>query len=397
MSGNAARALLSALLQEPWLEATASELTAQSTHLGELLQRAMQVDRAAATALLDALWSRAKSDVGWNEPVWREVFVVASVCAAVAAVEHESRDGTVALRRLDEAFIMGGPAEILQPFVDLVEPLVLQGHDFVVEGASATPEVPKFPTIIVALPRLQDPTPSQFSDFFRADRPCCMTGEGIASGWPALQDWKDWGWWTRRYGHRHVPLEVGAFNDPSWHEEVASISDFVRRVQGSEIVYLAQHTLFDQLPDLREHFREPDVVRGRVTRTNAWIGSANTVTPLHFDSYDGILTQVVGYKHVRLFPPSDTRYLYPTNTPWTAQRRWPTAENEVADGTTGSEPRGTISLVDIAAPDARRFPLFEKAGCVEVVLAPGDAVYIPSGWWHWVRALTQSISISFVL
>jgi hypothetical protein len=99
MSGNdvvsdleTARALLSALLQEPWLEATASELTAQSTHLGELLQRAMQVDRAAATALLDALWSRAKSDVGWNEPVWREVFVIASVCAAVSAVEHEPRD-----------------------------------------------------------------------------------------------------------------------------------------------------------------------------------------------------------------------------------------------------------------------------------------------------------------
>lgn len=405
-----ARDLLHALANEPWLAATISELSTHSSRLSSLLQQSFSDDSiealAAASALLDTLWSRAKTEVGWGQPVWREAFVVASVCAAVAGSNQVLvGDAKLALRRLDEAFIMGGPAEILQPFVDKIEPLVVSTEadtcgDNKEVGGAATVLAPKLPPFVHAVPRLQDPTASQFSEFFRADLPCCIAGADIADNWPALRIWHNWGWWTQRYGHRHVPLEVGAFNDPAWHEEVASMADFVDRLcAGVEIVYLAQHTLFDQLPDLKGHFSEPTVVRGRVTRINAWIGSANTVTPCHFDSYDGVLCQVVGYKHVRLFPPNDSKFLYPTSTSWTAQRRWPANASETTTAMNGrrTEPHGTISLVDVAAPDMLRFPLFDRATCSEVLLGPGDALFIPAGWWHWVRAVDRSISVSFVL
>jgi hypothetical protein len=160
-----------------------------------------------------------------------------------------------------------------------------------------------------------------------------------------------------------------------------------------------------------------------------------------------LLTQAVGFKYVRLYPPSNTPFLYRSNAPWESQRRWPSADTE-ADAPAGSAPQGTISLVDVENPDLARFPLFEQAQYMETVLVrrrlrarlrtppppplpqqlswcrraattaerlrtaaapasaaaltrraaqgPGDALYIPAGCWHFVKSLSVSASISFV-
>ena len=43
-----------------------------------------------------------------------------------------------------------------------------------------------------------------------------------------------------------------------------------------------------------------------------------------------------------------------------------------------------------------RWPQFAKVeGCCEAVLGPGDALYVPKGWWHYVRSLSPSFSVSF--
>jgi lysine-specific demethylase 8 len=133
----------------------------------------------------------------------------------------------------------------------------------------------------------------------------------------------------------------------------------------------------------------------------------------------GLLTQAVGFKYVRLYAASNTPLLYRSTAPWESQRRWPTAETE-AHAPAGAAPQGTISLVDVEAPDLQRFPLFEQARFVETVLVrlggvrgssacmqaahsrrvraqgPGDALFIPAGVWHFVKSLSTSASISFV-
>lgn len=43
-----------------------------------------------------------------------------------------------------------------------------------------------------------------------------------------------------------------------------------------------------------------------------------------------------------------------------------------------------------------KFPLFHKeTGYVECVLRASEAVFIPRGWWHYVRGLEVSFSVSF--
>lgn len=43
----------------------------------------------------------------------------------------------------------------------------------------------------------------------------------------------------------------------------------------------------------------------------------------------------------------------------------------------------------------RRFPLFADAPFVDCILGEGDCLYIPVGWWHYVRSLSVSFSVSF--
>ena len=145
------------------------------------------------------------------------------------------------------------------------------------------------------------------------------------------------------------------------------------------IGYLAQHPLFEQLPNLRRDFSVPPCCSvGSLQHVNAWLGPAGTVTPLHFDSYDNVLTQACGYKRVRLYPASQTPNLYVK-----------------AAGGDGLDAQGNVSAVDIEAPDLARFPDFAKAEGCEAVIGPGDGLFIPAGCWHHVRSLSTAFSVSF--
>ena len=54
------------------------------------------------------------------------------------------------------------------------------------------------------------------------------------------------------------------------------------------------------------------------------------------------------------------------------------------------------SQLDLDAPDAaRRSPALAAAPFLDCALAPGDALYIPPGWWHYVKSTSRSFSVSW--
>jgi hypothetical protein len=101
-----------------------------------------------------------------------------------------------------------------------------------------------------------------------------------------------------------------------------------------------------------------------------WLGPAGTVTPLHCDYDDNLFAQVWGTKRIFLAPPHHDAFLYPKEA------------NAILSG----------SPFDPEAPDYDRFPLARQASLVECIVAPGDMLYVPAGWYHQVRALTFSLS-----
>lgn len=108
------------------------------------------------------------------------------------------------------------------------------------------------------------------------------------------------------------------------------------------------------------------------TDINAWFGPKGTVSPLHFDPKHNLLCQVVGAKKIIMYPESDGRFLYPR-------------EGMLKN----------TSQVDVESPDLSTYPEFGRAVPRECLLNPGEMLYIPPKYWHHVRALDNSFSVSF--
>ena len=88
---------------------------------------------------------------------------------------------------------------------------------------------------------------------------------------------------------------------------------------------------------------------------------------------------------MRLYAPAETPRLYV---------RGAGGEGTGKDGG-GLCAQGNVSEVDVEAPDLSRHPLFAEAAYEEVVLRPGEMLFIPARTWHYVRGLSTSWSISF--
>lgn len=104
--------------------------------------------------------------------------------------------------------------------------------------------------------------------------------------------------------------------------------------------------------------------------TSLWIGNQSRIAA-HYDFPTNVACNVVGKRRFTLFPPEQISNLY-------------VGPIEFAPG--GQE----ISLVDFANPDFERFPKFKDAidSAFVAELDAGDALILPSMWWHHVEALT---------
>jgi hypothetical protein len=144
-------------------------------------------------------------------------------------------------------------------------------------------------------------------------------------------------------------------------------------------LYLAQHDLLQdpKWEPIVKRITPPPIpnLAARIYLVHTWLGPAGTLTPLHTDPYDNLLTQVAGSKTVALVPPG-----YDTDV-----ARY-----------TGADPRPLHNTSRLAVTNPRELPAQLPGVPVRVVeVAPGDALYIPRGWFHVVRADTASLSINF--
>jgi hypothetical protein len=162
--------------------------------------------------------------------------------------------------------------------------------------------------------------------------------------------------------------DISGFNFQAVPARLDKVLDEIRGQSHAENpagVYMGSTSVDAVLPGFRS---ENDIeLEGFDPLVFIWMGNRSRIAA-HYDLPDNIACCAAGRRRFTLFPPGEIANLYPGPIDFT--------------------PAGqTISMVDFDAPDFDRFPRFRKAleQAQLAELEPGDAVYIPSMWWHHVE------------
>jgi len=217
--------------------------------------------------------------------------------------------------------------------------------------------------------------------YVRGCRPLVITD--LARDWPAMQRWS-FAEFKRRYGAMTVQVQAGRDSDADYEinkvnlRRETNFAAFLDRVATSGVTndeYLTANNELLRRPEfvglLDEVGPLPDYCNASALQRSAslWIGPAGTRTPLHHDTLMLLHTQIVGRKRWRFVSPLSARWLY--------------------------NAFDVYSPVDFEALDLQRFPDAAKVKVLDVVVEPGETIFLPLAWWHQVSSLDRCISLSF--
>ena len=112
----------------------------------------------------------------------------------------------------------------------------------------------------------------------------------------------------------------------------------------------------------------PLAIVPQVARARLWLSNQSRVAA-HYDVARNVACVVAGTRRVTMFPPEQVGNLY--MGPFEHTMAGP-----------------TVSMVDFHAPDYDRYPRFRQAqaAAMTATLEPGDAIYIPTLWWHHIES-----------
>jgi hypothetical protein len=217
-------------------------------------------------------------------------------------------------------------------------------------------------------------------DYYTTNRPVII--QGAMDNWAALKKWNP-DWLKQQFGNRMVEVQTNRNADCFYeinmehHRERMLLSDYVTMITGNEPtndVYMtasngsinsqALNKLWEDIDMLPEYLDSSSERKGFL-----WFGPAGTITPLHHDLTNNFMAQVYGRKLIKLILSYNMPYVY----------------NHLH----------CYSEIDLGNIDYVRYPLLKKANIIELILEPGEILFLPVGCWHYVQGLDISITMSF--
>jgi hypothetical protein len=203
---------------------------------------------------------------------------------------------------------------------------------------------------------------------------CPVLIPGLLTGKPILDRWTPASL-ADRFGDVEVNMTIArdqtadyaqSFRRPSVPITVRALVERMAREPDGGFYLVAQnHAMKGPLGAMLDDLELPDgyLDAPKAERCSLWMGPANTLTTLHHDRTDILFLQVHGDKQWRLIAPTERALL--------------------------DRVQGVATLLD---PE-------DLANVVvkDVTVHAGDALLVPLGWWHQVRALSASVSLSVSL
>ncbi|KAI0320175.1 Clavaminate synthase-like protein [Amylostereum chailletii] len=382
--------------------------------------------REALDALIDDAYIQMSASRTEDPYPWRRLYTDACLVRALIDVAHTDRPNENAvmatIARLDRALVVAGAPgqkrhDLILTVIAAIQKAFLPSTLFNPENTPSSPSLPPVAPLASSfhsIPRFN--TPPSLGIFLRdlRHRPFIMSG--YAKEWPAMNEhpWRCMAYMRSVAGlGRVVPVEVGGdYRKDDWSQQIIpwdAFLDSLEATQEDTLLYLAQHNLFYQFPDLRNDIIVPDYVYSAPDApvdypaykppsnedalvTNVWLGPKGTVSPAHTDPFFNLYAQVVGRKTVWVAPPSATPSLYPYSPPSDA------SEGKNNTNANATEPSmSNTSRVDVFAVPDDTFPDFWESvvpNAMSTTLEPGDVLFFPPGWWHAMRSEDLSFSVS---
>jgi hypothetical protein len=215
-----------------------------------------------------------------------------------------------------------------------------------------------------------------YNNYVKKQRPVVI--EQLTKDWPAYEKWK-LNYIKDIAGNKTVPLyddrpvsHEDGFNQAHAKMKMADYVDLLQTKPTNYRIFL--YNLMKEVPSLKEDFRWPDIGLKLVKQLPMlFFGGEGSKVFIHYDiDYSNILHfHFHGNKRCILFAPNQTPYLYKV-------------------------PHALISRedIDFDNPDFKKWPALKQAKGLVANLKHGEMLYMPEGYWHYMKYVTPGFSMS---
>ena len=211
-------------------------------------------------------------------------------------------------------------------------------------------------------------------DLSNKDEPYLV--ENYANKWVASKKWTFK--YLKNIKGSNLKVNTVRGNTASNEGKIISIKfkNYISQISSNKTKnYLTTFYLFKKFPELIKDIDYEYIKSNSIfCHVLSWIGPKNSITGFHCDWSENINVQVKGKKIFYLVSPKFNKYMYINDK---------------------FERISTTSHIDLKKIKSNKFNFFKKAKVIKVKLKKGDLIYIPRGWWHYVKSLEPSIGVSF--
>ncbi|SEK89152.1 Cupin-like domain-containing protein [Maribacter orientalis] len=227
------------------------------------------------------------------------------------------------------------------------------------------------------IPRVSYITKDDFIEhYFKPQKPVVL--ERAIEDWPAFDKW-NLDYMKKIAGDKIVPLydnrpvqHKDGFNEPHAKMKMADYVDLLKNEPTKYRIFL--WNILKEVPVLQKDYTFPDfglkLLKGLPM---LFFGGKDSYTFMH---YDIDLANIFhfhfdGEKEVVLFPQSETKNLYKV-------------------------PHSLITheSIDFSNPDYEKWPILERASGYKTTLSHGEVLYMPEGYWHYMKYNSPGFSMS---
>ena len=192
--------------------------------------------------------------------------------------------------------------------------------------------------------------------YYKPQKPVLI--KGLTKNWPAYEKWT-LDYIQSKAGDQIVPLYN---NEPA--KDKQSVYAPVKEMKLAEYIEI----LKTKPTDLRIFFYE--ILK---KMPEFFFGGGESKVFMHYDIDlpDSLHFHFDGHKHVTLFSPEQTKYLY--RIPYSIHN---------------------LESIDMDNPDFEKYPALQYAEGTTAEMEHGDALFMPSGYWHYIKYLDGGFSMT---